>query len=367
MYRRPVAALLISSAVVLSLTAAALLASTPQEVAVVAAILPLEEEPYSHAKEIESAIMMAIDELNEWGGIGETRIKLVLEEVVQETSAVTAAFEQMEATHHPLFYVTMGCGMLSMLSPLAEATSAPLFGMASALGASEDSSWTYRYFISIPSEVYSIISLMGTLDASSIGILYTTSPHGCSVNESLSEEVAAAGWSVQSAGCPASETDYTDEVSSLLSNEAIYVMTSCELLVGMLEAVKDSGYSGHVISATCGSSPDMREMIPIDPVFMSAPSIYRPENVYALDFSIEFHERYNMSLTHHGGIAYDIVYLAHDILKGKNATRAELGASLDHGFVFSGVMGTIRIDQGVRNFDVPVYPAVVSGGELSYL
>jgi len=358
---------LIAVTVIVSLTVVGLLVPHAAESVVVGIILPLEEETYSHSSEIESAIEMAIDELNEWGGIGETRIRLVLEEVEQDTENVTRAFEEIEAEHHPLMYITTGCGMLAILSPLAEANSVPLFGMASAIDATEGGDWVYRYFMSIQSEVHSIISLMTRLDVSSLGILYTSSPHGSSMNRSLSPEVAAAGWTVQSVGCPPSETDFSDEVDDLLTNEAIYVMTSCETLIGMLEAVQRSGFSGPVITATCGSSPDMRTMIPIDPVFMSAPSLYRPENLYALDFASDFEGAYNESLTHHGAISYDIIHLAHDLLKGRNATRADLGERLDHGFVFSGVMGTIRIEQGVRNFDVPVYPSIVSGGELAYL
>lgn len=358
---------IVALALVTSLTAAVLLVPETEDTTVIALILPLEDERYSHADEIEMAAEMAAKELNKWGGIGESHIRVLPEVVEQNQTQVIAAFERIEEEYHPLVYVTMSCGMMSMLSPIAEAASAPLIGMASALDPTEDWSWTYRYFMSIPSEVHSIMSLMQALNAHSLGILYTTSPHGKSVNSTLSTELVAEGLTVQSVGCPSSEIDYTDEVDQLLSNDAIFVMTSCEYLVGMLEAVEDSGFDGQVISASCGSSPEMRKVLPIDPVFMSAPSIYRPENMYAIDFAKAFELEFNTSLTHHGAISYDIVRLVHDLLKGYNATRADLKEQLDSGFVFTGVMGILMTDAGTHDFDVPVYPAVVSGGELSYL
>ncbi len=352
---------------VASLTVAVLVAPRGEDEAVIALILPLEEEPYSHADKIVLAAEMAAEELDKWGGIGESSIRIVHEVVEQNAVLVTDVFQSIEDEYHPLAYVTMSCGMMTILSPLAEEASAPLIGMASALDTTQEWEWTFRYFMSISSEVHSIMSLMTAMDAHSLGIIYTTSPHGMSVNAALTAEMELEGLALQSVNCPSTETDYSDEVESLISNDAIFVMTSCEYLVGMLDAVKDSGYSGQVISASCGSSPGMRGILPIDPVFMSAPSVYRAENIYASDFAETFEEEFGEPLTHHGGISYDIVHIVHDILKGHNATRQDLVTNLDAGFIFTGVMGILTIDAGIHDFDVPVYPAVVSGGELSYL
>jgi ABC-type branched-subunit amino acid transport system substrate-binding protein len=360
-------ALTIAVAVIVSLALAVALAPSRDKTAVIAVILPVEEEPYSHTAEIEYAMSMAADELNRWGGIGDVKIKVVVEEVAVDSGLAVSLFEQMEDEYNPLLYITMNCGLLATLSPLAEASQVPLIGMASAPGVTEGYEWVYRYFTSAASEVHSVMSLMEELNIGSVGVLYTISPHGNGIHDLLEEEFTAAGGTIQSIGCPSNETDFSDEVASLSANEAIYAVTSCDTLIPMLDAVAQNGYSGHVITGSCGSSPKMRVLAPVDPVLVAAPSLYRPENVYALDFAAQFEHAYNTSLTLHGAIAYDIVNLVHGLLEGSDVTRENLGTKLGDGFIFSGVLGTMRTSPGVHDFDVPVYPAIVSGGELAYL
>ncbi len=127
------------------------------------------------------------------GGIGDVKIKVVVEEVAVDPDLDASLFEAMEEQYNPLLYITMNCGLLATLSPLAEANQVPLIGMASAPGVTEGYEWVYRYFTSAASEVHSVMSLREELNIGSVGVLYTVSPHGNGINDLLEEEFTAAG------------------------------------------------------------------------------------------------------------------------------------------------------------------------------
>ena len=313
------------------------------------------------------AMTMAVDELNKWGGIGNVRIELAVEETPLGSEVVSTLFERLEKERSPIAYVTLSCGLLSALSPLAEAASVPLIGMASAPGLTEGYEWVYRYYTTAESEVDSTIKTLQSLNVSSLGILYTASPHGCGINDLMVEAFSAAGGTVDSERCALDETDFTVEVANLSHAEAIYFASSCAVLVDMISTAHDSGYAGHVLTSSCGSSPGLYDLMDPEVVYVSAPAFYRLENLLASAFIERYESMDGAPLNHHGATAYDLVYLVHGLLEGHEVSREVLGYYLSQGFVYSGVMGSLRIDPGVHNFEFPVYPAMVSEGVLSYL
>jgi ABC-type branched-subunit amino acid transport system substrate-binding protein len=362
-----VTALVIAAISIIAVLSSAVLLAPSYDTVTIAVILPVDEGSFSHSEEIESAMTMAIDELNKWGGIGNVRIELAVEETLFESEAVSTLFERLERERSPVAYVTVSCGLLSALSPLAEAASVPLIGMASAPGLTEGFEWVYRYYTTVESEVDSTMRMLQPLDVSSLGILYTASSHGCGINELLVEEFSTVGGTVYSEGCGPEETDFTVAVANLSHAEAIYIVSSCNVIMEMLSAVHDSGYAGHVLMASNGASPDMTGLIDAEVVYVSAPAFYRLENMLASTFIERYESVHDAPLDHHGAIAYDLVYLVHGLLEGCEVSREVLGYHLSQGFVFSGVVGNLRIDPGVHDFELPVYPAMVSEGELSYL
>ncbi|UCE91159.1 MAG: ABC transporter substrate-binding protein [Methanobacteriota archaeon] len=360
--------LVVSIVLVAGLSALALL-SPSSDAAVLCVILPEEEAPFSHTAEIESAVTMAKEELNEWGGIGNMKIELMMEETEVEYDDVSSLFERLEREVRPIAYMSISCELLSMLAPLTEEAEVPLIGLASAPGLTQGYEWTYRYYTSSEHEVNSTLRILETLDVSSLGILYSVSPHGCGLNDLLVERFVAVGGTVESQACEAEETDFTDEVEALSDNDAIFVVAHCGTLVTMFATLDESGYDGYVVASSCASSPTLRSVMALDSLYVSAPILYKAENILASEFTEKFTANFEIPFSHHAAVSYDIVYLVHDLLEieGRDPTRAVLGQRLADGFVLSGVMGSMRIDPGSHDFPIPVYPAVILEGELSYL
>ena len=330
-------------------------------------ILPEEDVLFSHSPEIEMAMTMAVEELNEWGGIGNTRIELIIQETEVEPDAVASLFEHLEQDVQPIAYAAISCELLSLLSPLTDAAEVPLIGLASAPGLTEGYGWTYRYFVSPDHEANATLRVLDTLNVDSLGILYAPTPHGCGVSDLLIDGFTASGGTVEQQACALDDTDFDDEIEALMDTDAIFVVAHCPVMIAMFEALNERDYDGYLLASSCASSPRLRDMIPQDGYYASAPILYKAENILAIEFTEKFNENYAIPYSHHAAVGYDIVYIVHDLLEGHDLTREELGQQLDGGFVFSGVMGGMRVDPGSHDFPIPVYPVIVLEGELSYL
>ncbi len=357
-----IALILIAAAVV----TVALLRESPPSVKI-GVIIPLEEGPTSHTDEVIHAVEMAVDELNAWGGIGDTRLEPVFMEAPPDSGSIVAAFEKMDAEHQPLVYITISCSFLGTMAPLAEALSVPLIGLSSYPGATEGYDYTYRYNIPPEVEVSSAMTTLESLDVDSVGVLYSDSPHGCSVHEQFIETFLETGGTVRSQPCAVDETDFSDEVANLTGVEAIFAVSTCVSLALIFEAIQDSGYGGYVLGSSCASSTFMWSLDAADGAYVAAPLLYKRENILARSFIEEFHQEYGISVTHHGAVVYDIVHLVHDLLEGNEVSRSSLEAELSQGFIFTGIMGGFVVPPGEHDIDFDVYPARIVEGELLYL
>jgi ABC-type branched-subunit amino acid transport system substrate-binding protein len=365
--RKRLRTLVVAAIILVAGLSALVLLASPSDSVVMCVILPREDAPFSHTPEIELAMTMAVEELNHWGGIGNTEIELVIEETEVDADAVASLFERLERDVRPISYTSISCELLTLLAPLAEAAEVPLIGLASAPGLTEGYDWTYRYYISSEHEVNSTLRILEMLDVDSLGVLYGVSPHGCGLNELLVQEFTATGGTVESQACAVEETDFTAEIEALSDSDAIFVAAHCGAMVAMFAALEEAGYDGNLLASSCASSPRLRDMIAQDGIYVSAPILYKTENILAIEFQEKFTEDFDIPYSHHAAVSYDIVYLVHDLLEGHDLARATLEQQLADGFVFSGVMGSMRIDPGSRDFLIPVYPAIVLEGELSYL
>ena len=365
--RRTVIAAVVVAIIIAAAVLSVIALRPAQKTATIGVIIPLEDGLVSHSEEVRKAVQMAMDELNAWGGIGNTRLRMVFSEVPADITSIAEAFEDMEDAHDPLIYITISCSFLAAMAPLAEAAQVPLIGLSSYPGATEGYQYTYRYNIPPDVEVASAMSIMSDLEVTSVGLLYTASPHGCTIHEAFTEAFTDAGGTVQDEACAEDETDFSEQIANLTGNQAIFAVSTCTSLVEMFEDIRASDYGGYIIASSCGSSTYVRGLEAADGVYVSAPLMYKPENILARAFIEDFGLTYGLNVTHHGAVAYDIVHLVHGLLEGREVSRAGLEAELDRGFMFIGVMGSISIEEGEHDFDFSVYPARIVEGELLYL
>ena len=363
--RRPLAIAVVAVLLIAAVSSVILLSRQSEETVKIGVIVA-ESSTFSHTEEIEAALEMAVESVNKWGGIGLTKVEMIVTETPTDNASALSAFEALEQEHRPLFYITVGCELLSILGPVVEEAQVPLIGLGSAPGLTEGLDWMYRFYVSASSEATAAISILDDLNVTTLGVLYSLDPHGCGINDALEEEFTALGGTVESEGfAEVSGTSAT--ISNLSDNEAIFCVGSCSELIEMLAAIDESAYTGHVITASCGSIPPMWELPEAQGVYVSAPLIYRAENIYAQEFIEELENEYGILSTHHGAVVYDTVRLVHGLMEGHDLTREVLGEQLQGGFIFTGVVGVVRVDPGIHDIDLAVFPALITEGGLRYL
>ena len=363
--RRKLIAIAVGIVVIIAAVSSFVLLDQKKETVKIGVIVG-EPSTFSHAAEVNHALEMAAGDINKWGGVGSTEVELVtVVTSIDETQAV-AAFHSIEDEHHPLFYITVGCELMSVVGPVADGIGVPLIGLGSAPGLTEGLDWVFRFYVSADEEASVAASMLADLEVESLGILHSVNPHGCGINDALVDEFLAFGKAVESEGFDLS-SDISERISNLSDNEAIYCVGSCGEIVEMMQEIRNSGYEGHLMVASCGSIPQMWGLPQMQGVYVSAPLIYRTENIYAQDFMEQFESTYEIPPTHHGAVVYDIMYLVRGLMEDLDLTRGALKEQLDNGFVFSGTVGILRIDSGDHDFDLAVFPATISEGGLRYL
>lgn len=351
---------------VLSAAVAAVYILTAEDTVVIAIMMPGDAE-FSHLNETLSAIQMAVEELNEYGGINDQRIKMVSETPLSGVDDPEEVFREMERKYDPLFFVVGSCGLLASVSSAADEIGVPVIGISSAPGLTEGHPWVFRYYTSAEEEANSAFEIFEMLEAETLGAIHTDDPHGCGVTDMLSEMVTEAGGVYESEIWSSDTTLQEQLVANLTHNDAIYVVGPCASTMMMLREVKASGYSGHIIASSCLSTPMTWPLPELEDVYVSSPLLYKEENILAASFSEKFEARYGLPLTHHAAAGYDILMLVHGVLEGSETSRDSLKNELVAGFVFTGVLGNTMASPGTHDFTFPVFPSHISGGELWYL
>ena len=72
----------------------------------IGAILSLSGPGESYGKDVREGMVLAVDEINSWGGINGRYIELIIEDSKTNPQEGKKAFNKIEADHHPLLYVS---------------------------------------------------------------------------------------------------------------------------------------------------------------------------------------------------------------------------------------------------------------------
>jgi branched-chain amino acid transport system substrate-binding protein len=352
--------------------AAALLVSyvvlTPESEPVrIGVIIPLTGV-YSHMTEVRDTLLMAVDELNEWGGLNNRRIELVIADCESNATVAAAEFERLEREVHPLAYISVTSHTTAAIAPLAEEAGVVVLGIAvSSTDVGPGSDWFFRYYTTTDIEVDTIGGIFEDMGLSSLGVLYTADEYGDNYASALSEHMLEAGVTVELAPTGYVHPDFSDDIAALSDNDAIVVVGPRANLVAMLSQIGESGYGGEVLASSGASVPTVTSLPDVEGVHLAAPLFYNPTNILAAEFLSKFHELFSYSPTHIGASGYDGMNLIWGLMTDHELTRDNLRIVLEEGFVFNGVMGSVKVHGGSHDIPFPLFPAVISGGELCYL
>ena len=332
----------------------------------IGAILSLSG-PASHLVCIRDSMLLAVDEINAWGGVNGRKIELIIEDSKTSPEEGIKAFSRIEAAHHPLLYVSTNSSVSMALAPLAEENEVVLVGLVvTSPKLAKQNEWVFRYYSSAECEVPPILSILRKLRLKNLGILYLNDAYGTSVFDLLKKGVKKNGGTVRSEAFEPKEPDLKEQIANLKDMRAIYTVGFPSNLKIVYKQLKEENFSGIILG--CSSTTILDITAPeINGMYLAAPIIYNPNLVFTKEAKEKYEARYNKRFNHQAANGYDFMKLLASLLEDKDISRKSVKSLLEEGFMYSGVFSSIDVKAGEHDILFPLHPAQIVDGEVKYL
>ena len=360
-------AIIIAAVVVAAILATVfILRSTKKEPIKIGAILSLSG-PASHLVCIRDSMLLAVDEINAWGGVNGRKIELIIEDSKTSPEEGKKAFSRIEAAHHPLLYVSTNSSVSMALAPLAEENRVVLVGLVvTTPKLAKQNEWVFRYYSSAEGEVPPILSILQKLRLKNLGILYLNDAYGTSVYKLLKKEFERNGGTARSEAFEPKESDLKEQIANLKDMRAIYTVGFPSNLKTVYKQLKEENFSE--IMLVCSSTIILDITAPeVNGMYVAAPIIYNPNLVFAKEAKEKYEARYNNRFNHQAANGYDFVKFLASLLEDKDISRKSVKSLLEEGFIYSGVFGSIDVKVGEHDILFPLHPARIVDGKVKYL
>jgi two-component system, response regulator len=216
-----------------------------EETIKIGAILSLTGATGAQGEDVRDGMLIAAEEINTWGGINGRRIELIIADSRTDPQVGIEAFKNLEAAHHPVFYVSMLSSVCIALAPLAETDKAPLIGLStSAPKLTEQRKWVFRYWPLATNEVPPILVILQELNVRRLGLLYQSDEYGISILESIKDKFEKKNGKVIPRAFEIGETNYHDQRALEKRNLAnkVYVVEDGEKALDYIFANGDFAF-----------------------------------------------------------------------------------------------------------------------------
>jgi branched-chain amino acid transport system substrate-binding protein len=333
----------------------------------ICAILPLSGSGSATAIEARDGALIAVDEINEFGGINGRPIELVVVDCETNAAVATEKFRTMEADSPPLFYMTALSSISATVAPLAEEAGAPLIAVVSTDSSlTNGKEWVFRYYSGTEQEVGVQLEFLSQFGVKRLGILASNDSFGISTSVALKREFEAVGGTAQVERFATSETDFALEIQNVSANEAVYCVAALVQLKQVLVQLNQSAYQGPILTSAGAAAPYILSTPEADGVYLAAPAIYSFANYEAVSFDGKFEERYGRPVSHQAASSYDAIRIVAGLLRDREPSREGLREALTGGFVYNGSLGNITASAGEHDFAFDLFRARIDDGKLVY-
>jgi len=330
----------------------------------VGVVLPLTG-PASFLVDIRDGMLLAVDEVNEDGGIGGRPLELIVRDSESSPEAGLAAFERIEARHKPVMYLSATSSVSNAIAPRAEEIGVPLMGLVvSMTGFTEGREWVFRFFPQASDEADVILGIMGTLEPENVCIAHIHDPYGLSITKAVRDGLVSDGVNVTEIPFEPDRTDFSDLLVDSGDYDVLVPVGYAGHVRGFCDHIHRTGYDGAVITTSSASTPDFWGDEAMDGVYLSAPNLYHPSNVFVKDVQEMFERAYGRDFTHYAAYGYDAIHILAGLMDKGDVSREDALEALDSAFVYTGTLGSVMKAHGEKEISVPLYPAVIEDGEL---
>lgn len=332
----------------------------------IGAILPLSGSGASLGHVMQNGMLLAIQEINDAGGINGRRIELVIEDSKTEAEEAKKAFAKIESEVRPLLYISTFSGIGKEVGPLAEEEEVVMIVMqATSDKVTEGKKWVYKYPQSAVAEIAPALFHFENLNVKHLGILYINDEYGQSLEKEVGSAFEEIGGVVESISHETDEYDFQPYIDQLADTDAMYFLGFAPQYNEFYLRAKASGYAGNIMGdSSLSTNPEIATM---EGVYYAESGFNNPNFIFAREASRRYEAVYGEPMVLQSGSSYDIMHVLADLLEQEELSRKNVQYVLDQGFTFSGILGEINVLPGEHNIIAPLYPVQVVNGTLEYL
>jgi len=318
-------------------------------------------------EQTRDGIQMAANEINSRGGIDGKHIELIFEDNQSSPDEAKRAFNKIEETYAPLFYITSLSSISTAVAPLAEENQVVLIALsATAPDVTKQKEWTYRYFPTADEEVIPIMQLLKDLNVNNLGILYQDDEFGRSILVAVEREFENAERIINKQPFAPDAIDYEEQIVELLNEDAIVLVAWPEHVELILRQISGTGYPGYIIGSSDAATPLIFSMDEADGMYFATPAIYDSNFLFVRKVADNFQSQYNKQFDHNAGNGYDFIRILDGLLENEELSRDRVKNILDQGFSYSGVFGSVDILPNEHDMAFQLFPSQLVNGEPEF-
>lgn len=339
-----------------------------EETIKIGAVLSLSGPASYAGEEVRDGMLLAVEEVNSWGGINGRKIELIIEDSKTDTQEGKNAMNRIEKTHHPILYVSSLSSVAIALAPQAKKNEVVLVALvATTPNLTGENEWVFRYYATAKDEVPPILSILEELKVKKLGILHLDDVYGASVFELLKKKFEETGGVVRDVIFKVRDTDFIKQITKLKDMEAIYVVGFDGHLKNVFKQLNEENFSRIIIGPATASLPSVKSLPESNGVYLAAPIIYNPNFLFAKEAKDKYETKYNKPFTHYAANGYDFMKLLSGLLGDKEISRASVKSLLEGGFIYPGVFGNLDVKRGEHDISFPLSKAQILNGRIKYL
>lgn len=333
----------------------------------IGAVLSITGAGSYSGKEVRDGMLLAVDEINAWGGINGREIEPVIEDAKTDKQEGRKAFKKLEDKHHPALFISTLSSVSMAVAPLAEENQVPLIGLVAAIPKlTAEKEWVFRYFPKAAAEVKPIMVVLQELRVKELGIMYQDDEYGTSVYEFLKNRFKKSGGAVRGSSFEPDEQNFKEQIATLRGTEAIYIVGFSPQLVTIFKQLQEENFDGTILASSGATFPSIRSMPEAKGTFVAAPIIYNPDFLFAQEVKDKYEERYGKPFNHYAANGYDFIKILAGLLEDQEISRKSIKKLMEEGFLYNGVFGSIEVELGEHDIIIPLHPAQIVEGGLEY-
>jgi branched-chain amino acid transport system substrate-binding protein len=333
----------------------------------IGAILSITGNSAANGQSMRDGILLVVEEINRRGGVNGSKIDVVIEDSKSDPQAAVEAFNRMELTRPPLFYLSFLSSVGVALGPLTDEKKVVLIGLATSAPAfTQGRELVYQYWPTVQADMPPLLRLLQNLRVKKLGIVYSNEVYGVAEQKLAAKAFSEAGGAVAIQSFELTDADFHRQLEALKDQDAIYIATLGASLTNAIRQMREEKYGGDILMPSAGANPASFVLPEMQGAFVVAPIIYNSSYLFAREAGERFAARYQKPFDHWAASGYDFIKLISGLLEDRPLSRRSVRDALAAGFEYSGVFGPVRLRPGDHVIDFPLYPAQIMNNALKF-